>query len=62
MAKQLPQPSSKPRPDVYTLLIAVAAVALGAALVIAFMDLQDYGLKAGSMLKPLAEAVKTATK
>ena len=61
MAKELDQSSGKPRSNIYTLLIAVAAVALATAVVVAFLDLKDvYGLKPGAMLKPLAEAVKTA--
>lgn len=61
MAQQLNQSSSKPASTIYTLLIAVGAVALGAALVITYMNLQNfYGLEAGDMVKPLSEAVTAA--
>jgi len=63
MARELSQSSGKPSSNIYTLLVAVAAIALGVAMVVVFMDLKDvYGLKPESMLKPLAEAVKTAGK
>ena len=63
MARELKKSSSKPQPNIYTVLIAVAAVALGVAMVVVFMDLKDvYGLRPGSLLEPLAEAVKTAAK
>ncbi len=57
---QLPQ-TSKPQPNIYTLLVAVAAVALVVTMVVVFMDLQDsYGLTAGDMLKPLSEITASA--
>lgn len=52
---QLPQ-ASKPQPNIYTLLVGVAAVALLVTVIVVFMDLKDaYGIKAGDMLKPLSE-------
>ena len=63
MAKELTQSSAKPQSDIYTLLVAVAAIALGAAIVAVFLDLKDfYSLKPEAMLKPLAEAIKTVAK
>ena len=63
MAKELNRSSAKPQSDVYTLLVAVAAIALGAAMVAVFLDLKDfYGLKPEAILKPLAKAIKTVAK
>ena len=61
MAQQLKPVSSKPASNIYTLLIAVGAIALGAAMVITYMNLQDfYGLTSGNMLEPLSKAVTAA--
>jgi len=55
------QHASKPQPNIYTLLLAVAAVALIATVVVVFMDLQDtYGMTVGDMLKPLSEITASA--
>ena len=52
MAQQLQK--SKPQPTVYALLIAAAVIAVGAALVMTFMDLRDfYGFVPGDFIKPL---------
>ena len=61
MAQQLKPGSSRPASNIYTLLIAVAAIALGAALVMTYMNMHDfYGLKAGNMLEPLSKVVTAA--
>jgi len=49
------QQASKPQPTIYTLLVAVAAVALLTATVVVFMDLQgSYGVTAGDLLEPFS--------
>ncbi len=56
MAQQLQK--SKPQPTVYTLLIVAAVIAIGAALVMTYMDLTDaYGFVPEDFIKPLNEAV-----
>ena len=61
MAQQLQK--SKTQPTVYTLLIVAAAIAIGAALAMTYMDLTEaYGFAPGDFIKPLSEAVGSAAK
>ena len=59
MAQQLQK--SKTQPTVYTLLIVAAVIAIGAALVMTYMDLREaYGFVPEDFIKPLSEAVGSA--
>ena len=49
----------KPRADIYTLLLAIALVALIIACIFAYMEIQDYGAQPLSMASPGAAAVET---